>query len=87
MNWWYKIEDILGLESTRPVEETIEKIIEHEHEEEMHEEEIAAGADDDDEIIAVITAAIAAISGKKPALDFRVVSFKKRVDWNKQAYI
>ena len=86
MNWWYKIEDILGLESTRPMEEELETIIEQEHEEEIAAIS-AAGEEDEDEIIAVITAAIAAISGKKPTLDFRVVSFKKRGNWNKQAYI
>jgi hypothetical protein len=41
---------------------------------------------EDEELVAIITAAIAASLGKS-ALDFRVVSFKKRGDWNKQAYL
>ena len=41
-----------------------------------------ADEEDEEELIAVITAAIAA-SLRKPMLDFRVVSFRKRGDWNK----
>jgi len=48
--------------------------------------EAAEDGENEEEIVAVITAAIAASLGK-PLLDFRVVSFKRRGDWNKQAYL
>lgn len=72
----------------------VKKFLELEDAEDNQPEEIAEPAEtvqeeeeDEEELIAVITAAIAASLGKKPVLDFRVVSFKKRGDWNKQAYL